>query len=84
MAGSSTETFPASSDGTYDSGNMRFEEDDVDMQEVGEVNVKTEKIIVSEEEECIDIKDEEGIYTEEEEYIDTKEEEDLNVKEEVS
>ena len=44
------------------------------QEEEEEVNVKTEKIIVSEEEECIDIKDEEGIYSEEEEEdIDTKE-----------
>jgi hypothetical protein len=67
MADSSTETFPSSSDGTYDIGNVKFEED-IDMQEEGEVNVKTEKVICSEEEECIDI----------------KEEEDINVKEEVS
>jgi hypothetical protein len=43
-------------------------EGDLDMQEIEEVNVKTEKVIFSEEEECIDI----------------KEEEDINVKEEVS
>jgi hypothetical protein len=84
MAGSSTETFPTSSDGTYDVGNIKVEEDDVDMPEFEEVNVKTENVIFSEEEECIDLKDEEGIYSEEEEYIDTKQEEDVNVKEEVS
>jgi hypothetical protein len=84
MAGSSTETFPTSSDGTYGVCNMRVEADDVAIQEFEEVNVKTENVIVSEEEECIDVKNEEGIYTEEEEYIDTKEVEDVNVKEEVS
>jgi hypothetical protein len=77
MASSSTETFPTSSDGTFDVGNIKFEED-VDIQEEGEVNVKTENVIISEEEECKVIKDEEGIYSEEEE------EEDINVKEEVS
>ena len=83
MAGSSTETFPTSSDGTYGVGNVKVEED-IDMQEEGEVNVKTEKVIVSEEEECIDIKEEEGTYTEEEEDIDTEEEEeDVDVEEEV-
>ena len=59
----------------------------------GEMNVKTEKGIGSEEEECICIKDEEGIYSEEEEEEDLdvkeediykKEEDDLGVKEEVS
>jgi len=46
-------------------------EEDVDMQrEEGELNVKTEKGIGSEEEECIDIKDEEVIYSEEEREID--------------
>jgi hypothetical protein len=58
-----------------------------DMQEVeGEVNVKTEKDIGSEEEECIGIEDEGGMYSEEEEreeYIDTKGE-DVDIKEEVS
>jgi len=85
MAGSSTETFPTSSDGTYDVGNVRYEEH-TDMKEE-EVNVKTENIIVSEEEECIDIKDEDCIYSEEEEEeedIDTQEEEEVEVKEEVS
>ena len=85
MASSSIETFPASSNGTYDVCNMKVEED-VDMQEVGEMNVKTEKVIFSEEEECIDIKDEEGINTKEEEGEDiaTTEEEDIDVREEVS
>jgi len=53
-------------------------EEDVDMQgEEGEVNVKTEKGISSEEEECIGIKFEEGIYSEEEQ------EDDIDIKEEV-
>ena len=85
MAGSSSETFPTSSYGTCDVGNVKVEED-MDMQEEEEVNVKTEKDIGSEEEECVDIKDEEGMYSEEEEEedIDVKEEEDVDVKEEVS
>ena len=103
MAGSSSETFPSSSDGTCDVGNIKVEEDldikgeeemnmpdfeeDTYMPNFEEVNVKTEKVIFSDEEECIDIKDEVGLYTEEEEEeedIDTKEEEDVNIKEEVS
>jgi hypothetical protein len=76
MAGSSTETFPTSSDGTLDVGNVKVEED-LDMQEEEEVNVKTEKVTVSEQVECIYIKVEEGIHTEEEE-------EDVDVKAEVS
>ena len=66
-------------------------EEDVDMEgEERELNVKTEKGIGGEEEECIDIIDEEGIYSEEEEEeeedidIDIKEEEDVGIKEEVS
>jgi hypothetical protein len=50
-------------------------EEDLDMQEEeGEVNVKTDKGIGSEEEECICIEDEEGMYSEEkgEEDVDTK------------
>jgi hypothetical protein len=87
LPGSSSETFPTSSDGTYDVGNIKVEED-IDMPEFEAVNVKTEEVTFSEaEEECIDIKDEEGIYTEEEEEeedIDTKQEEDVDVKEGVS
>ena len=72
-----------SSDCSHHVGNMKVEED-LDMQ-VGEkeVNVKTEKIVGSEEEECIGIKYEEGIYSEEEvkeEHIDIKEEEDIDIK----
>ena len=85
MADSSTETFPTSSDCTYDVGNTKVEED-IDMQEEKEVNVKIENVIVSEQVECIYIKVEEGIHTEEEEEedIDTKEEGDIDVKAEVS
>ena len=85
MEGSSSETFPASSDGTYDVGNVKVEED-IDMPEFEVVNVKTETVIFSDEEECVDIKDKEGIYSEEEEEedIDTTEEKDVDVKEEVS
>jgi hypothetical protein len=89
LSGSSTETFPTTSYGTYDVGNVKVEEDlDMQEEEEEEMNVKTEKGIVSEEVECIDIKDEEGTYNEEEEEeeedIDTKEEEDVDVNEEVS
>ena len=70
----SCDTNAASSDCAYHVGNMKFEED-VDMQgEEWEVNVKTEKGIGSEEEECTGIKVEEGIYSEEEEDIDINEE----------
>ena len=86
MADLSSGTFPTSSDGTYDVGNVKVEED-IDMQEFEEVNVKTEKVTFSEEEECTDIKDEGGIHSEEEEEeedIHEKEEKDVEVKEEVS
>jgi len=79
MAGSSTETFPTSSDGTYDLVNIKFEEH-IGIKEEEELNVKTEKGIGSEEMECIDIKDEDCIYSEEE----NNEEEGLDIKEEVS
>jgi hypothetical protein len=46
MAVSSSETFPPSSDGTYDFGDMNVEEE-VDIKEKEEVNVKTEKVIIS-------------------------------------
>jgi len=88
MAGSSTETFPTSSVGTYDVGNVKFEEHTDMKEEEEEVNVKTENIIVSEEEECIDIKYEDCIHSEEEneeeEDIDTQDEEEVGVKKEVS
>ena len=81
---SCSETYATSSECTYHVGNMNVEAD-LDMQvEEGEVNVKTEKGIGSEEEECISVKDEGDIYSEEEEDIDMKEEEDAGIKEEVS
>jgi len=73
LPGSSCETFPSSSDGAYDVGNIKFEED-IDIKEEENVNVKAENCIGSEEEECIDIKDEDCIYSEEEEDIDIEEE----------
>jgi len=75
---SSCDTNAASSECAYHIGNMKAEEDFEMQGEEGEVNVKTEKGIGCEEEECIDIKDEEGIYSEEEE------EEVIHIKEEVS
>jgi hypothetical protein len=83
MPGTSCETIPMSSDGTYDVSNVKAEED-IDIKE--EVDVKAEKGIGSEEEECIDIKDEESMYSEEEkeEDTDTKEVKGVNIKEEVS
>ena len=82
---SSTDTYGTLSDCAYHVGIMNVEED-LDMQEEGEVNVKAEKGIGSEEEECVGIKDEQGLYSEEEEEKDiiTKEEEDVDIKEEVS
>jgi hypothetical protein len=74
LPGSSCGTFPASSDGTCDVGNMKF---DIDIKEEEEVNVKTEKEIGSGEEECIDINGKEGLHSEEEE-------EDIEIKGEVS
>ena len=74
---SSIDTNATSSDCAYHIGNMKVDEE-VDMQgEEGEVNVKTEKRIGSEEEECIGIKDEE-------EETDIKEGEDVGINEEVS
>ena len=79
-------TNAASSDCAYHIGNMKVEVDFEMQGKEGEVNVKVEKVIGSEEEECIGIKDEEDIYSEEEEeeVIHVKEEEDIGVKEEVS
>ena len=82
--GSSCETFPTPSDGTYDVSNVKVEED-IDIKEEEE-DVKAEKGMGNEEEECFNIKHEEGIYSEEEEEVkavDTKEG-DVHVKEEVS
>ena len=56
--GSSSDTSPASSDGTCDVSNVKVE-GDLDIHGEEEVNVKTE------EEECIDIKHEDSIYIEE-------------------
>jgi len=88
MAGSSSETFPTSSDGTYDIANIKFEEDLDIKEEEEKVNVKKENVRGNEEEECIDIKDEEGAHSEEEdeeeEKIGIQEEEDVDIKEEVS
>ena len=50
-----------------------------DIEEDEEVNVKTEKVIGSEEEKCIYIKEEVGLHSEEEE----EEEEDIETQEEV-
>ena len=76
LPSSSSDTNAASSDCAYYVGNMKFYEDFEMQGEEGKVNVKTEKGIGSEEEECIDIKDEEVIYSEEDEedYIGIKEE----------
>jgi len=85
LPGSSCETFPTSSYDTYDVGNVKVEVD-IDIKEEEE-DVKAEKVIGNEEEECIDIKYKEGIYSEEgeeKEDIDTEEDEDVNIKEEVS
>ena len=85
LPSSSCDTNAASSDCAYHIDNMKVE-GDLDMQgEDGEVNVKTEKGVGIEEEECIGMKVEEGIYSEEEEeeVIHIKEEEDGGIKEEV-
>jgi len=98
LPSTSSDTYAASSDCAYHIGNMKVEED-FDMQEEEEeeeVNVKTEKGIGSEEEECMGVKDEEVRYSGEEEEdgivikeeegedIIIKEEEDMGIKEEVS
>jgi hypothetical protein len=66
---------------------MKFEEH-TDIKVEDEMNVKTEKVIVSEFVECVDIKDQGCIYSEEEkeeeEDIHTEEGEDVEIKEEVS
>jgi len=84
-SGSPSETFPSSSDGTYDVGNIKLEEE-VNIKDEEEVNVKAETVIGSEEEEFMDIKEEDGLYCEvekEEEDLDAKEEENMDIKEEV-
>ena len=86
LPSSSSDTNAASSDCSYHVGNMKVEGGLVMQGVEGEVNVKSEKGIASEEEECIGIKVEEGIFSEEEEeeVIHVKEEEDGGIKEEVS
>jgi len=88
LPGLSSEKFPTSSDGTLDIGNIKVEEHiDIKEEEEEEANVKTEKVIGSEEEECIDIKDVDGICgeeKEEEEDMDTQEEENVDIEDEVS
>ena len=58
-----------------------------DMVVEEEVNVKTDKVIGSEEEKCIDIKYEEGVHSEEEEEgkndMDIQEEESIEIKDKV-
>ena len=89
LPSSSSDTYAASSDCACHIGTMKVE-DDLDMQEEEEeVNVKTEKGMCSEEDECIGIKDVEGRYSKEEEEedgIDISEEEgeDIVIKEEES
>jgi hypothetical protein len=83
LPGASCGTFPSSSDGTYDVGNIKFEKD-IEIKEEEKVDVKVEKGIYSDEEECIDIKDEKGIHNEEKEEDMDIEEEDVDIKEEVS
>ena len=87
LPGSSSDTYATSSDCVYHVGNVKVEGE--------EVNVKAEKEIGSEEEECVVMKDEQGMYSKEEEEekdvdtkemedVDIKEEEDVDIKEEVS
>jgi len=59
LSGASGETFPTSSDGAYDVGNIKFKEEiNKKEEEEEEVNVKKEKVIDSDKEECMDIKEE--------------------------
>ena len=80
LPGSFCETFPVSSDGTYDISNVKVEED-IDIKE--EENMKAEKGIGNEEEECMYIKDE-CIYSEEEEEDINTKDDDVNIEKEVS
>ena len=84
LPSSSSETNATSSDCACHGGNMKVERD-LNMQvEEKEVNVKTEKGVGSEEEECIGIKYED-MYSEEEvkeEHMDIKEEEDTDIEKE--
>ena len=88
LPSTSSDTNAVSSDCTCHISNMKVEEV-LDMQEEEEeVNVKTEKGIGGEEDECISIKDEVRYSKEEEEEeedgIDIKEEEGVDIKGEVS
>jgi hypothetical protein len=56
-AGSSTETFPTSSDGTYGVGNVKVEED-LDIKEEAGIYGEEEEHIDTEEEEDVDVKEE--------------------------
>ena len=80
LPGSSGETLPTSSDGTYDGGNIKLEED-IGIKEEVEVNVETDIAVGSEEDECIGIIEGDGIYSEK---ANEEEKEDVDVKEEVS
>jgi len=79
LPSTSSETNAASSDCACHIGNMKVEEDFDMQEEEEEVNVKTEKGIGGEEDECIGIKDEEVRYSEEEEE---EEEDGIDIKEE--
>ena len=83
LPGSSSDT-NITSDCAYHVGNMKIEGYLVIQVEEEEVNVKTERGVGSEEEECIGIKYEE-MYSEEEvkeEHMDVKEEEDTDIEKE--
>jgi len=87
LPSTSSDIYAASPDCACHIGDMKVEEDvDMQVEEGEEINVKTEKGIGSEEEECLCIKDEEGIYSEEEEeegvHIKEEEGEDMYIKEE--
>ena len=73
-----SDTYATPSDCAHHFGNMNVEVI-LDVQEEVEVNVKAEKGICSEEDECVGVKNEQGIYGEEEE-----EEEDVDIEKEVS
>ena len=83
---SSKQFLPGTSVGTYDVSNIKLEED-IDIKEEVEVNVKNEDIDIKDEGSVYSeehIKDEEGVYSEEEdqEDIDTREYKEVEVKEE--
>jgi hypothetical protein len=82
LPGSACETFPTLSNGTYDVGNVKIEEDIDTKEEEDEDDVKPDKDVGYKEEEWIDIKREGDVYSEEEEEedIDRKEQEDGKFK----